>query len=183
APFPDGSFRIVATIDNAPEHPSLQDVQALVDARGPEARGSVVREVIWSSRFRVHHRLAKSYRSGRFFLMGDAAHVHSPAGGQGMNTGLVDAVFLGRSLASVVRGERPESALDAYEQMRRPAAAQVLQLAGMLTRIATMRSASQRAVRNAVLSLFRVLPPARRKLLMNLSGLGRKSLAVVPGRV
>jgi 2-polyprenyl-6-methoxyphenol hydroxylase-like FAD-dependent oxidoreductase len=146
------------------------------------SRGNIVREVIWSSRFRVHHRLAKSYRSGRFFLMGDAAHVHSPAGGQGMNTGLVDAVFLGRLLASVVQGERPESALDAYEQMRRPAAAQVLELAGMLTKMATMHGASRRAVRNAVLSLIRVLPPVRHRLLMNLSGLGRKAMAVVPGQ-
>lgn len=95
APFPDGSFRIVATFDDAPEQPSLQDVQAVIDARGPARCRNLVKEVIRGSRFRVHHRLVKSYRSGRFFLMGDAAHLHSPAGGQGMNTGLVDAVFLG----------------------------------------------------------------------------------------
>ena len=56
------------------------------------------------------------------FLMGDAAHVHSPAGGQGMNTGLMDAVVLGRLLSDVVDGRRPDSDLDRYEELRRPAA-------------------------------------------------------------
>jgi 2-polyprenyl-6-methoxyphenol hydroxylase-like FAD-dependent oxidoreductase len=180
APFPDGSFRIVATLDSAPKMPTLEDIQAIIVARGPAQRKSVVRNVIWSSHFRVHHRLARSYRKGRFFLMGDAAHVHSPAGGQGMNTGLVDAVFLGQLLASILRGERPESDVDAYEQMRRPAAAQVLGLAGQLTKIAILHEAPKRAIRNAILSLIGVLPPARRRLLMNLSGLGRKELAVIP---
>jgi 2-polyprenyl-6-methoxyphenol hydroxylase-like FAD-dependent oxidoreductase len=87
-------------------------------------------DVIWSSRFRLHHRLAKSYRSGRLILMGDAAHVHSPAGGQGMNTGLIDAVVLGEILAGIVSGNRPAIALDLYESLRRPAAAKVLGLAG-----------------------------------------------------
>ena len=68
-----------------------------------------IEEIVWSSRFRVHHRVAKSYSKGSFILMGDAAHVHSPAGGQGMNTGIVDAVVLGRLLADVVKGKRPES--------------------------------------------------------------------------
>ncbi len=95
APLPDGSFRIVATMDEAPETPSLADIQKLLDERGPQASRARIKHVVWSSRFRVHHRLASSYRDGRILLMGDAAHVHSPAGGQGMNTGLVDAVVLG----------------------------------------------------------------------------------------
>ena len=61
--------------------------------------------MIWSSRFKVHHRLAASYRRGNLFLIGDAAHVHSPAGGQGMNCGLVDACVLGELLADVLLGE------------------------------------------------------------------------------
>jgi 2-polyprenyl-6-methoxyphenol hydroxylase-like FAD-dependent oxidoreductase len=97
APLPDGSFRIVATFDNAPEDLSVSAIQSLLDARGPAAAKATVRELIWSSRFRVHHRLAKSYRDGRLLLMGDAAHLHSPAGGQGMNTGLIDAVVLGQA--------------------------------------------------------------------------------------
>ena len=108
APLPDGTFRIVATLDNAPEQPGIADIQGLLDARGPTTGQNRIEEVVWSSRFRVHHRVAKSYSAGRFILMGDAAHVHSPAGGQGMNTGIVDAVVLGRLLADVVKGKRPE---------------------------------------------------------------------------
>src|SRR5262245_17942269 len=80
APLPDGSFRIVATLDDAPEQPDRSDIQTLLDARGPTQRRAHVADVIWSSRFRLHHRLAKSYRRGHLLLMGDAAHVHSPAG-------------------------------------------------------------------------------------------------------
>jgi 2-polyprenyl-6-methoxyphenol hydroxylase-like FAD-dependent oxidoreductase len=148
APLPNGTFRIVAIVESAPEHSSVPDIQALIDERGPQSKRSTVKHVVWSSRFHVHHRVAKSYRHGRMFVMGDAAHVHSPAGGQGMNTGLVDAVILGRLLAGVVKGERPESALDVYENLRRPAASKVLGLAGMLTGMAVMRNSLKRAIRN-----------------------------------
>ena len=125
APLPDGTFRIVATLNDAPEKAGIKDIQALIDTRGPTTGHNRVEEVVWGSRFRIHHRVAKSYRKGRFLLMGDAAHVHSPAGGQGMNTGLVDAVVLGRLLADVVNGKRPEFALGSYEELRRPAATKV----------------------------------------------------------
>ena len=176
APLPGGAFRIVASLDDAPEHPGAAEIQALIDSRGPTAPSRVA-EVIWSSRFRIHHRVARTYRAGRFLLMGDAAHVHSPAGGQGMNTGLVDAVVLGRVLAEVVEGRRSEAALDDYATMRRAAAVEVLALAGRLTRLAVTRSAPQRAIRNALFTLVAHLPPARRHLAMSLSGLARRHLA------
>ena len=94
APLPDGVHRIVATVDEAPEQPGAAYVQALLDARGPERERAVVHEVLWGSRFRVHHRVADVYRAGRVLLAGDAAHVHSPAGGQGMNAGILDAMSL-----------------------------------------------------------------------------------------
>lgn len=181
APLPNGSFRIVAILDNAPEQLSVADIQALIDERGPQAAKSVAKDVVWSSRFRIHHRVAKTYRRGRILVMGDAAHVHSPAGGQGMNTGLVDAVFLGRLLADVVQGKRPETALACYETQRRPAASKVLGLVGMLTGMATTKSRVKRAVRNAVLSILNHLWVAKRRAVMNLSGLSRKGLAVLPG--
>jgi 2-polyprenyl-6-methoxyphenol hydroxylase-like FAD-dependent oxidoreductase len=180
APLPGGAFRIVATLDEAPERPDVADVQALVDARGPAALPGRVTEVIWSSRFRVHHRLAESYRSGRLLLMGDAAHVHSPAGGQGMNTGLVDAIVLGRLLADVVQGRRRDSSLDDYVRLRRPAASKVLALAGRLTGMATVRSARRRRMRNAVLRIANRLPFVRHRIELNLSGLSRRRLAVLP---
>jgi 2-polyprenyl-6-methoxyphenol hydroxylase-like FAD-dependent oxidoreductase len=182
APLPGGGYRIVATLDNAPEHPALPDIQALLDARGPAAQPSKVRKVIWSSRFRVHHRLASSYRNDRLFLIGDAAHVHSPAGGQGMNCGLVDACVLGQLLSDVIGGKRSETELDHYGQLRRPAAAEVLALAGRLTALATMRGAVPRAVRNAVFRIIDRIAPAKRRLLMNLSGLSRRHLSQLPPR-
>jgi 2-polyprenyl-6-methoxyphenol hydroxylase-like FAD-dependent oxidoreductase len=180
SPLPGGTFRIVATMDEAPEKPGVADIQALIDTCGPTATQATVRDVLWSSRFRLHHRLARSYRNGRLFLLGDAAHVHSPAGGQGMNTGIADAVVLGELLADVVNGIRPEAALDLYEELRRPAAAQVLKLAGRLTAMATTRSPLKRLMRNAVLSVVDLNPIAKRKLEMNLSGLSRAALSHPP---
>src|SRR5262245_6464030 len=177
APLPNGRFRIVATLEAAPEHPDAADIQALIDSRGPTTPRATVSDVAWSSRFRIHHRLADSYRNGRLLLMGDAAHVHSPAGGQGMNTGLVDARVLGQLLAAVVTGEEPDSTLNRYQSLRRPAAAQVLRLAGRLTGLATMRHPAKRWIRNLILSVINHLPAIQRRLAMNLSGLSRRRYA------
>lgn len=177
APLPGGRFRIVATLDDAPAFPTVHDIQALLDARGPARSPAKVTCVHWGSRFRIHHRLAAQYRRGRLFIVGDAAHVHSPAGGQGMNTGLVDACVLGRLLADVVRGRRPEAHLDGYEALRRPAAKKVLELAGRLTAMATMKQAPARLARNALLRTIGLLPMARHTFEMNLSGLSRRAAA------
>jgi 2-polyprenyl-6-methoxyphenol hydroxylase-like FAD-dependent oxidoreductase len=179
APLPGGAFRMVATLDDAPEHPAAADIQALIDARGPTGGTADVTQVVWSSRFRIHHRLANSYRDGRLFLIGDAAHVHSPAGGQGMNTGLVDACVLGRLIAQAISGKPSESGLDRYQRLRRPAAEQVLGLAGRLTSLATMKNPVKRRVRNVVFSLLNHLSPAKRTLAMNLSGLSRQQFAAI----
>ena len=101
APLPGDVFRIVAPVPDAPEDPSAAFVQDILDSRGPGGR-MVVTDVIWGSRFRIHHRVADTYRAGRLLLAGDAAHVHSPAGGQGMNLGIQDAVALSDAL-----GRRP----------------------------------------------------------------------------
>ena len=180
-PLPNGNFRIVATLENAPEHPTVADIQTLIDTRGPTAGRAKVMVVAWGSRFRVHHRLAKSYRNQRLLLMGDAAHVHSPAGGQGMNTGLVDACVLGRLLAAVVSGTQAEVVLDQYQSLRRPAAEKVLGLAGRLTSMATMRHPAKRTVRNVMLSLVNHLPFVKQEVVMNLSGLSRRRYAHITG--
>ena len=105
APLPGGVHRIVAPVSDAPEEPTAAFVQQLLDERGLGAGRMVVTEVIWGSRFRIHHRVADTYRAGRLLLAGDAAHVHSPAGGQGMNLGIQDAVALADALARVLGGE------------------------------------------------------------------------------
>jgi 2-polyprenyl-6-methoxyphenol hydroxylase-like FAD-dependent oxidoreductase len=180
APLPDGSFRIVATMDQAPETPTLKDIQQLLDDRGPKKSPARVREIVWSSRFRVHHRLASSYRDGRILLMGDAAHVHSPAGGQGMNAGLSDAMVLGKALTAILRDRAPLSVLDDYAEVRRPAAMEVLGLASRLTRIATVRPVILRKLRNLVLRLLDRVPAFKAKLAFELSGVSRRHLSRLP---
>ncbi|RVD10209.1 MAG: pentachlorophenol monooxygenase [Mesorhizobium sp.] len=180
APLPDGSYRIVATMDEAPERPGIADIQALLDSRGPSASPAQVLDLTWSTRFRVHHRLARSYRQGHLFVMGDAAHVHSPAGGQGMNTGLIDAVVLGELLGDVINGVRPESELDLYETLRRPAAQEVIELAGRLTGMALVRTPLRRVLRNFVLGVVNMMPFVQRMISMKLSGLSRAEMAKLP---
>ena len=182
APLPDGSYRVVATLDDAPEKPGIDDIQKLLDARGPTG-GVRVTEIGWASRFRVHHRLADTYRKGPFLLMGDAAHVHSPAGGQGMNTGLVDAVVLGEALIRVVRNGEADTVLDDYALTRRPAAADVLALASRLTRIATVRSVLLRRMRNLALRFLNRVPPFKRMMALGFSGIGRARYSVLPQKV
>jgi 2-polyprenyl-6-methoxyphenol hydroxylase-like FAD-dependent oxidoreductase len=168
APLPDGVHRIVATVDDAPAEPSAGFVQALLDARGPQQQRVHVRHVLWGSRFRVHHRVADTYRAGRVLLAGDAAHVHSPAGGQGMNAGILDALALADALAGALAGDT--AALDAYGTQRRPVARQVVAFADRLTRLATLPR-GLRAARNALLRLLSRLPAFRSRLAWRLSGL------------
>jgi len=171
APLPDGRHRVVATVDEAPEHPTLADVQAILDARGPASSPTVASDLSWSTRFRVHHRVADRYRAGRILLAGDAAHVHSPAGGQGMNTGIQDAAALGEALARVVADAGAEAALDAYEAKRRPIARRVVAFTDRMTRMATLRSRPARKVRNFVLSLVGRVGAVRRRLAIELAEL------------
>jgi 2-polyprenyl-6-methoxyphenol hydroxylase-like FAD-dependent oxidoreductase len=169
APLPEGLHRIVAPVDDAPERPDARFVQALLDERGPAASPvQVVGEPIWGSRFRVHHRIADRYRAGRVVLAGDAAHVHSPAGGQGMNMGMLDAVRLADAVQSALAGQL--EALDAYASERRPVAEQVVALADRLTRLATVPPA-MRGLRNVFLRMAAMLPSVRRTLAWRLSGL------------
>lgn len=161
APLPDERFRVVATVDDAPEQPDLDDIQRLLDNRAPGGR---VSEVTWSGRFRVHHRLASAFRFGRVFLAGDAAHVHSPAGGQGMNTGIQDALVLARILAT-------NSDFDRYERLRRPVAERVVGLTDRMTRAVTIRSPARRAIRNRLIQGAFLLPAIRHRLAMEISEL------------
>ncbi len=172
APLPDGSFRLVAEVDDAPEHPDVAYAQKLLNTRGPQETTARVTEVIWGSRFRIHERVAKSYRDRRIVLAGDAAHTHSPAGGQGMNLGLRDAVTLGDALAEALTTGN-ETDLDAYATDNRAEAVRVVSLAHRLTRLATAPSVL-RPARNAGLHLLAHVPAFRRTLAEQLSALGHR---------
>lgn len=156
-----GRYRIVATVAEAPAEPDLHFVQGLLDERAPGQ--ATVTELAWSSRFRIHHRVADRYRAGRLLLAGDAAHVHSPAGGQGMNTGIQDAYALGRAIAT---GD-----LDGYEARRRPVAQRVVALTDRMTRVATTSNPALRGVRNTVLPLLGRIPALRNRLATELAEL------------
>ena len=169
APLPDDIFRIVAPAADAPQVPSAAFVQSLLDTRGFGPGRTAVTELLWGTRFRIHHRVADSYRAGRLLLAGDAAHVHSPAGGQGMNLGITDAVALAGALSEVLHGGS-ETALDAYGTSQRQRAEQVLKLTGRLTRIATLPRAL-RPIRNSAMQLTARVPAVRRQLAFQLSGL------------
>ena len=162
APLPGGHHRIVATMDDAAQTLTAEDIQALVGTRGPG--DAQVEEVAWSSRFRVQHRIATSYRKGPVFLVGDAAHVHSPAGGQGMNTGIQDATDLGDLLSRVIADGLPEPHLDCYQNRRRGVAQKVVSLTDRMTRMATLRAPGARLARNIAINLLLRNPALSRSL-------------------
>ncbi len=153
-PFGQNRWRIVASIpaesreQTLPEL-TLEDVQALLDQRvGPGQRAS---DPVWLSRFHISHRKVRDFRQLRVFLAGDAAHIHSPAGGQGMNTGMQDAFNLAWKLALVVRGLCSPTLLASYHLERAPVAAGVLNLTDRLTRMATMRNSVAQSLRDFLL--------------------------------
>jgi 2-polyprenyl-6-methoxyphenol hydroxylase-like FAD-dependent oxidoreductase len=136
----------------------LVELQRLCDDATPARLR--LRDPVWATAFTLHHRHAASYRAGRVFLAGDAAHVHSPAGGQGMNTGIQDAWNLGWKLALVCRGVSPESLLDSYDEERRPVGQFVLRFTDRLFTAATSTHPVIRFARTHVVP--RMLPVALR---------------------
>jgi 2-polyprenyl-6-methoxyphenol hydroxylase-like FAD-dependent oxidoreductase len=115
-----GISRLVADVpaDGATGTPSLEECQAIVDRR--MAHRARLSDLRWSSYFHINSRRVERLRVGRVFVAGDASHIHSPAGGQGMNTGIQEAINLAWKLALVMRGEAGESLLDTYDEERRP---------------------------------------------------------------
>ncbi|WP_406382196.1 FAD-dependent monooxygenase [Streptomyces sp. NBC_01618] len=127
----------------------------------------------WISRFHSDERQVPAYRTGRVFLAGDAAHVHSPAGGQGMNTGLQDAANLSWKLSAVLRGQTaaPEALLDSYHAERHPVGTMVLRSSGALVRLAMARTPLQRTVRALAATVLYTIRPAADKAIGQVSGI------------
>jgi 2-polyprenyl-6-methoxyphenol hydroxylase-like FAD-dependent oxidoreductase len=131
---------------------SLDEVQsALRDAYGPDVTLS---GALWTTRYRLHHRGVNKYQEGRVFVAGDAAHIHSPAGGQGMNTGLQDAANLAWKLALVIKGAAPAELLDSYHTERWPVGQKVLNYTDKMFSTMTSQSGWVAGIRNMLLPLF-----------------------------
>ncbi|SEP53559.1 FAD-dependent monooxygenase [Amycolatopsis saalfeldensis] len=120
--------------DRATQEAVLADITRMAEERTGYHR-SLIRSPEWVTSFRIHRRLADTYRDGRILLAGDAAHIHSPFGGQGMNTGIGDAENLAWKLAMVVNGSAEHALLDSYEAERRPIAAKVLKSTGAISNL------------------------------------------------
>lgn len=177
AQLPSGNHRIVATVESdvdVPARPDRTFVDELLRDRGIHARSAA--EPVWSSAFRVHHRVADRFRVGGVFLAGDAAHIHSPAAGQGMNTGIADAFDVATRLAAVCTGQADESTLDAYDRVRRAVALEVLRFTDRLTRMAMLRNPLARFARRIGAGTLGRLGPVQRRLAMWVTGLRRSPL-------
>lgn len=152
-PMPGGLWRLMADVPHDGERLTPDQVvdrmrRLLAERAGQPDIG--IRETVWASVFRIHRRLAADYRRGRVLLAGDAAHTHSPIGGQGMNTGIGDAENLAWKLGLVVRGLAGTELLDTYGAERRPLAADVLRNTTANTRLLLGETALTRFLRDRV---------------------------------
>ncbi len=170
-PISDRRFRVIADVGLAADGdrppPTLEDVQALLSHRGPQ--GVRARNPVWISRFLINERKVREYRHGRVFLAGDAAHVHSPAGGQGMNTGMQDAFNLAWKLALVWHRQASPALLDSYSPERSAIGDQVLRNAGNMTKLAMLRNPVLQEIRNLAAGALSNVPALRQRMVDQLT--------------
>ncbi len=159
-PFAGGRGRIIADQRAGAVHagaePTMEELAGIVKARCfyPLA----ISDCVWKAWFRISHRMVQHYAARRVFLAGDAAHIHSPAGGQGMNTGIQDAFNLGWKLALVARGVAGPRLLESYEAERMPVARSVVNLTDRMTRAATAQSPVAKHLRDWLVPLLTGIP-------------------------
>ncbi|QEV18142.1 FAD-dependent monooxygenase [Streptomyces alboniger] len=174
APFADGYYRVIGwdrTRDVPDSEPlALDEVKDIV--RQALGRDFGMRDARWMSRFHSDERQVPAYRVGRVFLAGDAAHVHSPAGGQGMNTGLQDAANLSWKLAAAVNGRAPQGLLDTYQTERHPVGKAVLRSSGGLVRLAMAKRPWTLAARAGLAAVVNRVGPVRKKAVGQITGIG-----------
>ncbi|MCB8879471.1 FAD-dependent monooxygenase [Acidisoma cellulosilytica] len=170
-PFEEGVWRIFTMRDSGPssdEPTSLAELQEKMDRHFRP--GATLRDPTWLSVFHINERLASHYRKGRCFVAGDAAHIHSPAGGQGMNTGIQDAVNLGWKLAYVIQGRGdPDVLLDSYEAERRPAARAVVDESTQRQHMAFRGGLLIDTVRDLAMTVVGKLPAVQKMIQVQLS--------------
>lgn len=150
----EGLYRLIGTARDAwtakPEHVNFEDVaQEAINSLGIR-----IEKLNWFSTYRVHHRVADTFGTGKAFLLGDAAHVHSPAGGQGMNTGIHDAINLAWKLAAVLKGKASVKLLDSYDSERRAFARKLVETTDRLFTFATAQGSFPDFVRTWIAPVF-----------------------------
>ncbi|HET7289306.1 MAG TPA: FAD-dependent monooxygenase [Thermodesulfobacteriota bacterium] len=156
-----------ATIDMEMAEPTIEDVRRHMKERQIDYKS--VGSPNWLAYFKLHHRMVDKYGEGRVFLCGDSAHIHSPIGGQGMNTGIQDAYNLAWKLALVLKGNSPENLLDSYNPERRRVGESVVGLTDMATRMVGIHNPVLAAIRNKLVGTISKLDPVQEKLLTTLS--------------
>jgi 2-polyprenyl-6-methoxyphenol hydroxylase-like FAD-dependent oxidoreductase len=164
-PIVGDRWRVVADLgadESGDSDPTLDDVNGLMARRG--SPGIVMTDPVWLAAFRINERKVKDYSRGRVFLAGDAAHIHSPAGGQGMNTGIQDAFNLAWKLALVIEGAARPVLLDSYSAERSAVGEKVLRNAGRLTEMATMRNPLLQDIRNTIVRFAASFPQVQHKV-------------------
>ncbi|NUP76333.1 MAG: FAD-binding protein [Nonomuraea sp.] len=168
-PFGDGWFRVGAWLRKEPKNADFAQIRAAF--RQIAGTDYDMSEPRWFSRFTAERRQARGYRSRRVFLAGDAAHVNSPIGGQGMNTGIQDAANLGWKLAATLRGWAPPWLLDTYHAERHPVGSAVLAMTDHLTGLVISGSRTRLEINRRVMATLLHTGPGRRRSLGRLSGL------------
>jgi 2-polyprenyl-6-methoxyphenol hydroxylase-like FAD-dependent oxidoreductase len=157
SPLAGGQHRIVAPVPG-PTAPSAADVERMLADRGPHGADVQVAEVVTASTYRIQERVATRFHDGPVFLAGDAAHTHSPAGGQGMNTGIQDAGNLAWKLHAVLTGLAPTELLASYHRERHPVAAGLVAFTSQFAKLANLRDPMAGQLRNRVLAGAALIP-------------------------
>jgi hypothetical protein len=195
-PISPGRYRVLANVPpSGGDHsrdPTLEEVATIVEERGP--KGVKLFDPVWLSSFRINSRKVTNYRSGRLFLTGDAAHIHSPAGGEGMNTGMQDAFNLAWKLALAIHGTCGETLLDTYSPERSYVGDEVLKATARLTAVGTLSNPIAEDLRNIVGQIALGFAPVRHAFADQMSqvsvgypknpmnGDGHRSLHPAPGQ-
>jgi hypothetical protein len=187
SPLPGGDMaRVVASVAPGTAAPTLDDVNDLIQTRGPNwMRNRKVDEVLSSATWHVHERVATQFQHGNTFLLGDAALTHSPAGGQGMNTGIQDAANLAWKLHQVLSLGAPESLLDSYDAERRPNAQKLIEFTHQITTAATITGHKEQQMRDDILAAVSTVPGVIEALALRFSqiaiGYGDSNEPFAPG--
>jgi 2-polyprenyl-6-methoxyphenol hydroxylase-like FAD-dependent oxidoreductase len=171
-PFGDGYYRSISFLHGAPTDKPLTIDDIRQASQKITGQDFGISEVRWMTRFLSERRQAEHYRVGRMLLAGDAAHVHSPAGAQGMNTGIGDAMNLGWKLAATLKGTAPSWLLDTYEAERHHTGEQVLKVTDRVFRVTMLKSEVAHRVIGLLMRRLLKIDAAQRGPRAFLSGIG-----------